>query len=977
MTADLSRLVEPSRLEALRLTGLMDSLPEAAFDRLARLATRILRTPVGLVSLVDDHRQFFKSAVGLTEPWASARQTPLSHSFCQHVVTTGRPLIVTDARREALLVGNRAISELGVIAYLGIPLVTPEGKVLGSLCVIDGFPREWDDADVETMSDLAASVASEIELRRDVEWRIKHQEETHNQQRFIQSILDATPALVYIYDTNQRKTLWTNGKVRSILGISDRAIMAMSQSDCLDLIHPDDLESYRSRSSAIMSLEDGQPLDSEFRMRHADGSYRWLQVRVASMRRDQSGQTDRVLGFAQDVTEKKHAEGLARRMFEISSDPHLVFDEQDGILDCNEAALKVLRCDDKSKVLGRHPSAFSAKALPDGTPYVADSDVIDSTARRDGHFRFDWWATRLDGETFPCEVSLTPVEVAGRSLLLIVWHELTERKREEEELRRAKEAAEAANRAKSAFLANMSHEIRTPMNGILGMTQLTLDTSLTGRQREYLELVRISGDALLRVIDDILDFSKIEAGKLELDVIPFGLAELVSGALRPLAIQAEAKGLELVARVEPGMPAVMTGDPGRLRQVLVNLVGNAIKFTMTGEVVVTIGRDESRPDGEGPGLRFLVSDTGIGIPADKLSSIFEPFEQADGSTTRKFGGTGLGLSISAKLVNLMRGRIWVESGAGGGSTFGFTVGSTGASLDDQVWGLPQTRLDGRPILIADDNRAAASAIADLVASWGAIPTTVDSGLAALQALREAASRGRPFDAAIVDHGLPDLSGLEVAGRARQQPALERLPIILLASASSDVDPGQGASVAIAARVTKPALPDTLLGALAIAFGGPGRKPWAAIADPTRAAAAPDPTRRLRVLLVEDQPVNRTVAIRLLERLGHEPIVAVDGREAMERLETAALDLVLMDLQMPEMDGFEVLAAIRGQELGTDRHQLVYALTAHAMKGDRERCLEAGFDGFLSKPIRHDDFRATLDRVADDLAATALGRSVVG
>jgi PAS domain S-box-containing protein len=833
MVVEHSRLAEPSRLEALRLTGLMDSLPEPSFDRLTRMTSRLLRAPVVLVSLVDDRRQFFKSAVGLPEPWATTRQTPLSHSFCQHVVITGRPLIIHDARSDARVAGNRAIPDLGVIAYLGIPLMTIEGEVLGSFCAIDGEPRDWAVDEVETMTDLAASVATEIELRRDVEWRIEHEKEIRRQQRFIQSILEATPAILYLFGLEERRTIWTNGRVQAILGYPDHELLDLDESEIRSMVHPDDIVLFVCTLDGIEDVEDGQVRDSEYRMRHADGSWRWLHNRTVVSRRDALGRPDRVLGFVEDVTEKKHAEGLSRRMFEISSDAHLIFDEQDGILDCNEAALRMLRCADKTKLLGRHPGVFSAKFLPDGTPYAPDSTVIDSTARREGHYRFDWWAARFDGEVFPCEVSLTPVEVAGRSVLLVVWHELTERKREEEELRRAKEAAEAASRAKSQFLANVSHEIRTPMNGILGMTELALDSDLSSQQREYLGLVKSSAESLLTVIDDILDFSKIEAGKLELDPIPFDLHELVAQTLRPMANRAETKGLELVFRIAPGVPAGVVGDPGRLRQVLINLVGNAIKFTAKGKVVVSVEPDEASPSGDGIGLRFNVEDTGIGIPSGQIEAIFEPFVQADGSTTRRFGGTGLGLAICVRLVALMGGRIWVESQPGLGSTFRFNA---------------------------------------------------------------------------------------VLGRTVESPGL--------ASA-------------------RPASP-----------------------------RRDDPARRLRVLMVEDHAVNRKVGVRLLERLGHDPTVAVDGLEALERLAFESFDVVLMDLQMPRMDGFEAIAAIRGEESATARRLPVLALTAHAMKGDRERCLEAGFDGYLTKPIRPDELEVVLDGLANRLIER-VGGAILG
>ncbi len=673
MAADLSSLSDLGRLEALRLTGLMDSPCEPSFDRLTRLASRLLRAPVVLVSLVDPCRQFFKSSVGLPEPWASLRQTPLSHSFCQYVVGSGRPLVVGDARKRSPLRENRAVRDLGVIAYLGIPLATADGHVLGSFCAIDVVPREWDAVEVETMTDLAASVSTEIKLRVDIERRRHSEAELHCKQRFIQNIVEATPAILYLYGLDERRILWSNGRTQATLGYSPDSMGSFSESEILASLHPEDVARFTEGLREIHHLEDGQVIESEYRLRHADGSWRWLRSRSVVSRRDARGRPDRLLCVVEDVTGRKNAEGLSRLLFEKSSDAHLIFDEVDGILDCNEATLRFLRCPDKSLLLGRHPVTLSADFQTDGLRRVDESRTIDATARREGHHRFDWSARRFDGEVVSCEVNLSPVEVAGRSVLLVVWHDLTERKRAEAEMRRAMEAAEAANRIKSEFLANMSHEIRTPMNGILGMTELAMDTELSPLQREYLGLVKTSAESLLTVIDDILDFSKIEAGKLDLSPDPFNLHELIRETLQALAFRAQGKGLRLVSGMAPGVPAVVEGDAGRLRQVLVNLVGNAIKFTARGEVVVSVEPDEARDDGPEVVLRFAVADNGIGIPPEKLRSIFEPFQQADGSTTRKYGGTGLGLSISQKLVEMMGGRIWVESEPGLGSTFRFTV----------------------------------------------------------------------------------------------------------------------------------------------------------------------------------------------------------------------------------------------------------------------------------------------------------------
>jgi len=742
----------------------------------------------------------------------------------------------------------------------------------------------------------------------------------------------------------------------------------------LQAIHPDDHEKTRRNWQAAL---DGCGIYVvEHRLRRHDGVYREMSARGVPVLAD-DGTIVEWIGVHTDITERKRAEEalaeserFARSTLNALSAHIAILDEHGAILNTNRAWSAFARINGAKSDLGAGFNYLDVCDLATG-PFSEEAHIVAAGIRA---------VIRGESTTFtveyPCNsrdvkrwfmVRATRFDEDGPLRVVISHEDITTSKLTEEALRQAKRDAEAASCAKSEFLANMSHEIRTPMNGVLGLTELLLDGEVSAEQRESLDMVKSSAESLMTVINDILDFSKIEAGKLDLESTEFQLRALLEDILKPFALRAHRKGLELTCDLQPDVPEFVVGDPGRLRQVLVNLIGNAIKFTEHGEVILQARlRGHSQDEFE---IEFAVVDTGIGIPADRQLAIFAPFSQADGSMTRRFGGTGLGLSISSQLVALMGGQIEVESRIGLGSVFRFGVRLKRPLEPGQISrGGIVADLSGVAVLIVDDNATNRRILNEMLHHWRALPTAVESGPVALAEMNRAAACGEPYPLVLVDAVMPEMDGFELVKQIQQHPNWAPPTIMMLTSADREGDAERCRKLGLAAYLIKPIRAAELQGAISACLGfqrrsEPAELPATGRIDQQRSVDAGVSTAPLRILLAEDNPVNQRVALHLLKKQGHSATLARNGREALAAIEREEFDLVLMDVQMPEMDGFEATAAIRQLETAAGRHIPIVAMTAHAMKGDRNRCLAAGMDDYLSKPIHSAELQEAIARLA--------------
>jgi PAS domain S-box-containing protein len=788
-------------------------------------------------------------------------------------------------------------------------------------------------------------------------------------------LVDQSPDALLVH--RQGKILFANKACVSLFGASSAGELLGKQ--MFDFVHPDDREAVRKRIREH-ARDFTNVRQNETRLIGLNGKETCTEVMACSI--TYLGQASMQVAY-RDISLRKEAE---KRLLESEASlaaaqrvAHLGSWQRD-LIDLDDWARNPLRWSDEMfRLLGYNVGEVEAsRANLDRVIHPEDRDrtreLMSAAIRERKPYSTDYRILLPNGteRNLYSQADIVYDEKTNRpSKMVGIVQDVTDRRRSEQELIAAKEAAEAGSRAKSEFLANMSHEIRTPLNGVMGMTDLALETDLTPEQREYLETVKLSADSLLTVINDILDFSKIEAGKVDLELDDFNLRESLEATLKTLALRADEKGLELLCEIAPSVPDVVRGDSNRLRQVVINLIGNAIKFTDQGEVALNIHVEAE--EGDDRIIHFTVSDTGIGIPPEKQKLIFQPFSQADTSTTRKYGGTGLGLTISKRLVGLMDGNMWVESEVGRGTQFHFTarLKTSEKPIAVGTTASPET-LRGVRVLIVDDNRTNRRILEGMLKRWDMKSTSVEDGEEALVRLSITQNAGEPYALVLTDMHMPKMDGFSLIEQIRQRPELSAAIIMMLTSAGHRGDGARCQELGVAAYLLKPIRQSELREAIARVLGAPAQKGAIPLVTRYSLQDARDPQTILWVLVAEDNAVNQLLATRLLEKRGHRVVMTANGREALEAIAKDKFDLVLMDVQMPEMDGLQATSELRKKEKekGDGIHQPIIALTAYAMKGDQERCLAAGMDGYLTKPIAPQELDAILEiYVARRVSAT--------
>jgi PAS domain S-box-containing protein len=821
------------------------------------------------------------------------------------------------------------------------------------------------ESNVSLLKDSSGNPVGFCGTSRDVTERKLAEEALRQSEERYRTIIDSMEDAYWELDLAGR-IVFFNNYTKTLHGRTEEELRRLSYKDYMD--EETSREVFRRFNHLYQTGESARGFIWD--ITRGDGAKRTIETNI-SLVRDSEGRATGFRGISRDITKRRRTEEALRQseeryrtiieemadsFWETDLAGNFTFFNNQVMIEQRRTREELFGLNNKTNRL--HMDEHSSRMA---------SEVLKKILRTGEPARgVTYDMIRGDGTRYTIESSISLIkDVEGKPVgFRGISRDVTARLLAEKELQRAKEAAEAATRAKSEFLANMSHEIRTPMNGIIGMTELALGTDLTSEQREYLDMVKSSADSLLSLLNDILDFSKIEAGKFLLDPTDFCLRDSLAAAMRTLALRAHEKDLELACDIAADAPDYLIGDAARLRQIVVNLVGNAIKFTHRGEIVLRVSTQSLCA--EEAVLQFAISDTGIGIPPEKLAHIFDPFEQVDASTTRRYGGTGLGLAISSQLVQMMGGDMRVESEAGRGSTFYFTARfRLQTQPAEKIAPVIPINLQDMRVLVVDDNATNRRILEVMLNLWGMRPALAESGPSGLEALRQAAREGVPFALALIDFHMPDMDGFSLAEAIRSQEPFSEIPLIMLTSATQQKVDSRCRETGINAYLMKPITQSALLEVMAevLGFQWRGRAQRSA----STLASLPQSSRPLRVLLVDDNPVNRRLGTKILEHQGHTVLLADNGEQAIRAHEGDRFDVILMDVQMPEMNGFEATAAIRKREHLTGRRTPIIAMTARAMKGDREECLAAGMDDYVSKPFRASEFFEVIYALTDGAA----------
>ena len=970
---------ESARLAALHQYDILDTVPDAAFDELTHLAAKMCQVPMALITFLDEQRLWCKSNLGFPH-----REVLRAHSFCAHAILQTEVFVVEDARQDGRFIGNPlVVGSPHVRFYAGMPLTTSEGFVLGTLCLMDRLPRQLTAEQAGSLRVLGRQVMTQLELRRnliELARRVEEHQRTvdalRNSETFYHTLVETLPENIIRKDlegrftfANQRFCALLNKPFADIIGKTD---FDFFPTHLAEKYHRDDLRVIETRQ-ALDTIEVNQTPDGQKLFVHV----------IKTPLYDSTGQVVGMQGIFWDVTERVKMEqdlayerDLLRELMNNIPDNIYFKDAQSRFVKVGQALARKFGLRDPAEAVGKADYDFFTAEHAQAA-YDDEQRIIRTGQPIIGKTEKETWP---DGtETWVLTTKMPFRNKDGAIMGTFgISKDVTRLVLAERELAQARDAALESARLKSEFLANMSHEIRTPMNAITGMTGLLLDTPLTQEQHEFAETIRTSTDALLTIINDILDFSKIEAGKLAFEHIDFNLREAVESSVELLAPRAQGKGLELISWIDDDVPTLVRGDPGRIRQVLINLLGNAVKFTERGEVLVRVSSESETATHAT--IRLTVTDTGIGISQKSLPLIFQAFTQADGSTTRKYGGTGLGLAISKQLIELMNGHLGVESTLGKGSSFWFTLPFEKQSGDSaKLRRFDETSLQGVRVLVVDDNATNRKILQHQIIRWNMIGGSAASGPEALSLLRRAATNGQPYALVLLDMQMPEMDGLTLVQAIKSDPTLSATHLVMLTSVGHRLDPAALQETGLAACLVKPVKQSRLFDCLIDVWSGAAKGAAGALPPQTDADYASDagfipPPRPVRVLVAEDNVVNQKLISRQLQKLGYSADAVANGFEVLEALERVPYEIILMDCQMPEMDGYEVSRRIRQNEAArrSSRSHTVHiiALTANVLQGDRQRCLAAGMNDYIAKPVQMPTLYSALVRALDKLPPTA-------